>query len=431
LSERENPTMRKKISLLMAGVIVVTGSLLLLPACLKDRVTENYKLYTPVYALKSTVLANINGDPGTAISQTGQIYLKGSYIYLNEVNKGIHIIDNSNPSNPVQTAFLNIPGNLNIGIRNNILYADMYGDLLSIDISNIHQARVLGTLPGFFSGRNYAPGNEVIVNWTVKDTSFTVIPNGLTLLPLNGYVTYTGTAPALAEFASANATSEGSTGIAGSEAAMTLIGDYLYAIPEEHSLGVVQVTDSTQPNLLSSSFAGYDLETIFPIRNHLLLGSKEGVSVYSTDNPSQPTEAGEFKHGTACDPVIANSNYAFVTLRAGTACGGSANELDVLDAQDISNATQIASYPMTSPTGLCLDGSLLFVCDATVVKVFDASNPRSLQLLSSVPVKNPTDVIAANHVLLVVASAGLYQFDYTDPGHVTQLSYLPVNISKS
>ena len=423
--------MRKKISLLMAGVIVVTGSLLVIPGCLKDRVTENYKLYTPVYALKSTVLANINGDPGTAISQTGQIYIKGSYIYLNEVNKGIHIIDNSNPSNPVQTAFLNIPGNLNIGIRNNILYADMYGDLLSIDISNIHQAKVLGSLPGFFSGRNYAPGNEVIVNWAVKDTSFAVIPNGLTLLPLNGYVTYTGVAVPAAEFASASSAGQGSTGIAGSEAAMTLIGDYLYAIPEEHSLGVVQVTDSTQPNLISSSFAGYDLETIFPIQNNLLLGSKEGVFVYSISNPAQPAEVGEFKHGTACDPVIANASYAYVTLRAGTECGGSANELDVLDAQDISNCTQIAAFPMTSPTGLCLDGSLLFVCDASVVKVFDASNPRSLQLLSSVPVNHPTDVIAANHVMLVVASVGLYQFDYTDPSHVTQLSYLPVNISKS
>jgi hypothetical protein len=429
--------MRKKISLLLAGVCVVTGSLLLFPGCLKDRVTGSYKLYTPVYALKSTVLANINGDPGTAINQTGQIYIKGSYIFLNEVDKGIHIIDNSNPSNPVQTAFLSIPGNLNIGVRNNILYADMYADLLSIDISNIHQAKVLGSLQGFWEARSYAPPNEVIVSWSVKDTSFTVIPNGLTLLPqagyvgFGGYVTNPGAVNALAEFASASNASQGSTGMAGSEAVMTLIGDYLYAIPEEHSLGVVQVTDSTQPNLISSNMAGYDLETIFPIQDKLLLGSKEGVFVYSISNPSQPTEVGEFKHGTACDPVIANTNYAYVTLRAGDGCGGSANELDVLGAQDIVNATPIQSYPMTSPTGLCLDGSLLFVCDATVVKVFDASNPDNLQLLSSVPVNNPNDVIAFNHVLLVVAAGGLYQFDYTDPGHVKAISYLPVNNSKS
>jgi hypothetical protein len=162
-----------------------------------------------------------------------------------------------------------------------------------------------------------------------------------------------------------------------------------------------------------------------------LLGSKEGVYVYSISNPAQPEQVGEFTHGTACDPVIANSNYAFVTLHTGTDCGAAANELDILNAKDISNATLITSYPMTSPTGLCLDGSLLFVCDETVVKVFDVSNPDNLQLLSSVPVNNPNDVIAANHVMLVVAADGYYQFDYTDPSHVVKLSSLPVNNSKS
>jgi len=207
---------------------------------------------------------------------------------------------------------------------------------------------------------------------------------------------------------------------------MTLIGDYLYAIPEEHSLGIVQVTDSTNPTLIYSNFAGYDLETIFPIQDKLLLGSKEGVFVYSISNATQPTQVGEFTHGTACDPVIANTSYAYVTLRSGTSCGGAANELDVLNASDITNTALINTYPMTSPTGLCLDGSLLFVCDAAVVKVFDASNPDNLQLLSSVPVASPGDVIAGNHLMLVVAADGLYEFDYTDPSHVKALGNLPV-----
>jgi hypothetical protein len=419
--------MRKKISLLLAGLCAGIGCLLLLPGCLKDRVTESYKLYKPVYALKSTVLANINGNPGTAINQTGQIYTKGSYLYLNEVNVGIHIIDNSDPANPVQTAFLNIPGNLNIGIRNNILYADMYADLLAIDISNVHQTKVVGWLRNFFIGREYTTdSNEVIASWIVKDTSFKVIPNGLVVGPGSGMVTYPGAFVALAAAYSSNGGATTSIGTAGSEAAMTLIGDYLYAIPEEHSLGIVQVTDSTNPTLIYSNFAGYDLETIFPIQDKLLLGSKEGVFVYSISNATQPTQVGEFTHGTACDPVIANTSYAYVTLRSGTSCGGAANELDVLNASDITNTALINTYPMTSPTGLCLDGSLLFVCDAAVVKVFDASNPDNLQLLSSVPVASPGDVIAGNHLMLVVAADGLYEFDYTDPSHVKALGNLPV-----
>lgn len=140
---------------------------------------------------------------------------------------------------------------------------------------------------------------------------------------------------------------------------------------------------------------------------------------------------GEFKHGTACDPVIANSNYAYVTLHTGTYCGAADNELDILDAKDLSNTTLIKSYPMIKPSGLCLDGSLLFVCDETVVKVFDASNPDNLQLLSTVSVNQPNDVIASGHVLLVVGTDGLYEFDYTDPSHVAALSFLSINNSKS
>jgi len=418
----------------MFGMVVVTAGLLFLPGCLKDRVTESYQLYEPVYALKSTVLAGINGDPGTPISQLGQICVKGSFIYLNDINKGIHIIDNSDPAHPIQTAFLNIPGNLNIGIRNNILYADMYADVLSIDVSNVHQVKVLGMLRSFFTGRAFSSdSNYVVANWIVKDTSFTVVPQGFVLIPNTNYITYPSALPgafyALANAAAASSGTSGA-GTAGSEAVMVLVGDYLYAIPEEHSLGVVHVADSTNPTEVSYGMGGYDLETIFPIQDKLLLGSKEGVFVWSIGNPAAPVEVGEFKHGTACDPVIANTSYAFVTLHAGTECGGAANELDILHATDLSDVTLLKTYPMTSPTGLCLDGSLLFVCDASVVKIFDASNPDNLQLLSAVSVNLPNDVIAVNHVMIVVGADGLYQFDYTDPSHVAALSVLPINNSK-
>jgi hypothetical protein len=259
-----------------------------------------------------------------------------------------------------------------------------------------------------------------------------VTPAGLVAIPGTYYLT-TPAYFAAASSSLANNSTAASTGTAGSNAVMTLVGDYLYAIPEQHSLGIVHVADSTNPTQVAwtpPGLAGYDLETIFAIQDKLLLGSKEGVYVYSISDPAQPTQVGQFTHGTACDPVIANSSYAYVTLHSGTECGGAANELDILDAKDISNATMIKSYPMTSPTGLCLDGTLLFVCDQSVVKVFDASKPDYLQLLSTASVNQPSDVIAMNHVMMVVGTDGLYQFDYSDPGHLTALSTLPINYTK-
>lgn len=144
--------MRKSTSLLFLCLIAVTGNLLF-QGCLKDSVIKSYKIYTPVYSLKSSVLAAINGNPGQSVAQAGQIYIKGSFIYLNDVNKGIHIIDNSDPTHPTQKAFLDIPGNQNIAIRGNILYADMYADLLAIDISHPTQAKITGAMWNFFTSR--------------------------------------------------------------------------------------------------------------------------------------------------------------------------------------------------------------------------------------------------------------------------------------
>ena len=60
----------------------------------------------------------------------------GNYIFLNEVNKGVHIIDNSNPAKPSIKAFINIPGNVDIAVKGSTLYADLFADLVVVDISN-------------------------------------------------------------------------------------------------------------------------------------------------------------------------------------------------------------------------------------------------------------------------------------------------------
>jgi hypothetical protein len=419
--------MRNKTGLLAIGIVVALGGMLL-PGCLKDKVKKSYTVYTPVYTKRTTVISSINGDPGHALAKAGQIYIKDSYIYLNEPNSGIHVIDNGNPAHPVQVAFLNIPGNQNIGIRGNTLFADMWGDLLAIDISNVRQVKVIDTLLNAIPERNFSQNEYVITGWTKRDTTIDVDtrsgPQVYYDIPGTPFYSVSSNASAAA------ASSLGSTGTAGSTATMALVGDYLYVIPEAHSLNTINVSDPSKLALSSSIPAGFDIETIFPIRNRLLLGSKTGVYIFSLDNPSKPFSLGQFSHGRACDPVIADQNYAYVTLRSGTYCGGASNELDILNAQDLTQVSMLKTYPMTSPSGLGKDGSLLFICDGPEVKVFDASDPSNLRQLSSIQVTAAYDVIASNHVLLVASPAGLDQFDYSDPSHIVALSHLSISQSQ-
>jgi hypothetical protein len=406
-----------KKNLLLAACI--TAAAVLFSACSKDGGTKNTATYTiysnPVYESKADVLAAINGAANTAIQHAGKLYVKGNFIYLNDVNKGIHIIDNSNPSHPVQIAFLSIPGNLDIAIKNNILYADMFSDLLALDITNPRQVKLTKTLENFFIGRYYVngmvtnSGGKIAVSWDEKDT--TVAVNNTPF-------------PADMMFLSSQSKSASTPGIAGSMAGMIIMNDYLYAISEMHSLGIVDISNPSHPKLDSSFFAGFDLQTIYPFEDKLFLGSGIGMFMYDVSDPEHPASLGAFEHGTACDPVITDGEYAYVTLHSGSTCGGDINELDVIDVHDISNSTLVKTYNLSKPTGLCKDGNLLFVCDDNEVKIFDASNPASLVLLQQIQSNQPYDVIAANKKLIVVNADGISQYNYNDIFNIRLLSFI-------
>lgn len=401
----------------------------LLPSCFKDRLsqTQTYTITKPVYALKATVLAHINGDANRPIDTVGKVYEKGNYIYLNELNQGIHIIDNSDPTHPQQIAFINIPGNEDMAIHGNTLYADMGTDLLALDITDPRQVKLSGTIPALFTPMGYPYGyvdtSMVITGWIVKDT--TVPYNQPPYVCMNCMVL--GSNVSVPATYSQSSVSVSVNGTGGSSSKMTLIDDHLFVISESHTLGVVDVTNAARPALVKSFFAGLDLETIYPFQDKLFLGSLEGVYIYDVSDPANPTQEAQFTHGTACDPVIADGDYAYVTLHAGTSCGGSTNELDVIDVQNLLQPVLVSSYPMTAPTGLAKDGNMLFVCDGNAgVKVFDATEPYNLKLVTAIGQNTGYDVIAGSGRLLEVASQGLYQYDYTNPAAISRLSALPV-----
>ena len=212
--------------------------------------------------------------------------------------------------------------------------------------------------------------------------------------------------------------------MAGSMAGMVLMNDHLYAITEMHSLGIVDISNPSLPSLDSNFFAGYDLQTVFPFKGKLFLGSAVGMFMYDVTDPKHPVAAGEFSHGRACDPVIADDHYAYVTLHAGDGCGGDANELHVIDINNLQNAQLVKTYQMTKPTGLSKDDNLLFVCDDTEVKVYNAANPASLQLLKKIKSSGPYDIITGNNKAMIVCNDGLYQYDYSDLNNIRRLSFM-------
>jgi hypothetical protein len=399
---------------LLAGALF----LLPLPGCDKSNGAKRYAVYEPIYTSRADALAGINGNPAEVIDSAGKIYINGNYIFLSDIDKGIHVYDNRNPSHPVQVAFLSIPGNQDIVVKGNTLYADMYDALLAVDISDLRHVKVTRQLEHLFVMRGYVNGyrmpvDSVITGWTKK---YTETPSGY------GPCYWCGGPGDIIPLAFS---SSKSSGLAGSMAKIVLLNNHLYALAESHSLQIIDLDNADQPSTGPVIAAGFDLETIFPFQGKLFLGSSSGVYIYDVSSPDNPVAEGTFAHSRACDPVITDGDYAYVTLHSGSMCGGGFNELNVLNVKDLKSPTLVKTYTMSKPMGLSKDGDLLFVCDGPGVKVYRANNSGHLQYLKTIITSKAYDVIASNKHLLVTAEEGIYQYDYSRPG-MPLLSMLPV-----
>jgi hypothetical protein len=142
--------------------------------------TGTINAYVPVYA-NALDIAKISVEQPRTIQLPGKIYVYGNYIFQNDLNTGIHIIDYSNRSNPQKIAFINLPLNTDLAVKGNYLYANNYTDIVVFDISNPATPNLVKRISNVFQETNqkYPPFNNVafecpdasrgiVVNWELK-----------------------------------------------------------------------------------------------------------------------------------------------------------------------------------------------------------------------------------------------------------------------
>ena len=118
-----------------------------------NKPTVNYKVYgnKAIYMPVSMAKQFSYSPTAMPVINPGKIYVKGNYIYQAEQGKGIHIINNTNPSSATRVGFISIYGCTEISISGNLLYTNNLDDLLVIDVSdltNVHLVkRVVKTFP--------------------------------------------------------------------------------------------------------------------------------------------------------------------------------------------------------------------------------------------------------------------------------------------
>jgi hypothetical protein len=422
--------MKKKLPVEILSFVVAV--MLVLPtACVKDRCEQQhtYTYYEPVYKTKADVRANIKSNAPREISTPGKIYIKGDYIFLNEVDRGIHVINNSNPAQPQRIAFIDIPGNVDLAVKGNILYADLYTDLVAIDITDPSSAKLTKVVEGVFPYRYWGGGfagpasDMVVAEWVKRDTTVMQGCDQPNWWSGRGDLFFAGLNSAASPSSPA---SSSPIGTGGSMARFTIMNDRLYTVSYS-DLDVFNITNTRDPYHTGTINLGWNIETIYPFRDKLFIGSQSGMFIYHVVNPDAPAAAGKFEHVRSCDPVVADEHYAYVTLRSGTACQGFTNQLEIVRLNAITDPVLQKTYPMENPHGLSKDGNTLFICDgAAGLKIYDAANVMDLKKIGEIKDIDTYDVIAFNKIALVVARDGLYQYNYTDPHDIRLLSKITV-----
>ena len=215
-------------------------------------------------------------------------------------------------------------------------------------------------------------------------------------------------------------------GVGGSLARFTLSGDYLYML-DGGDLQTINVSSEHNPTAVHRNFIAWDIETIFPHKQNLFIGSTTGMHILSIASPESPTAVSTYQHVQSCDPVVVDDKYAYVTLRSGNSCQGLTNQLEVINIENLQSPYLLYTYPLSNPHGLGIDESTLFICDGNDgLKAFDAADVSKIDknMLAHYKDINAIDVIPLGDVLMMVGNDGIFQYDYSNPKEIKLLSQI-------
>lgn len=412
-----------------------------LSGCLEDDCDMTFKhaVYEPVYM---TVEELHNATKATAprpVVAPGKIYLKDAILLINELGEGVHVFDNKNPENPQPLVFINAPGNYDLSMNCDNLYLDSGTDMLVFDMSDPSSPflinRVENALPALAEFNGYVANSQgdVVIKWkqVIKEETYDCKTGVPQLWSQNQVDENFFVPPGNSNSRTINPASPGKSG---SMSRFAVLDDHMYVVsPRE--IKIFNVVNCESPNAVNAiryNQGGGDAEMITTLNDLLLVGASSGMSIYQATDPTNPTFLSNFSHVQACDPVVAQGEVAYVTLRNGSdqPCGTSwSNQLDVINIANPSRPRLLSSFPMHNPHGLGIDGNVLFVADGNSgLKVFDATHPHQVgdKPLATFSGMHGYDVIADGGNLLIVGEDGIAQYDYRNVKDIQLRSTIPV-----
>ncbi|MDL2241325.1 hypothetical protein LJB91_00260 [Bacteroidales bacterium OttesenSCG-928-L03] len=386
-----------------------------------------YKINEPIFVDKAEFRSAVQvTSQKKDLTTIGKMCYYEGYLFISDPGAGIHILDNTSPANPKLIAYIEVPGNYDITVCNQILYADAMMDLLWFDISNPSSPEFKGRIEDAFqcfaypeTGNDYycdweavsegQQNGKLVLGWTVGERTEKIQHGDWDDL-------YTDSGP----------NSVGSKGTTGSMSRFTLYDNYLYVVMN-YRMTIFDLSAETPVKREETTYLEWDVETIFSYKDNLFMGTPTGLLIYSVTDPLSPQYCSSIQHVYGCDPVVVENDIAYVTIHSGNSCGQDNNQLIIIDVSNVLAPKEIVSYAMTHPKGLGIDQGILFLCDDGL-KVFKAEDPQTIMAnrLAHYKGMDGYDVIPFNNILMMISDKGLYQYDYSNLNDIKFLSRIPI-----
>lgn len=125
-----------------------------------DDPPETVQGYVPIYADNETV-HDIKLEPAKSIVNPAKIFTYNQYLMVNIINEGFHVIDNSNPEVPRRLFFVKVPGNKDVAIKDGMIYADNYEDIIVFRINDSQEMELVKRLDNVMLNQEYPPERGV------------------------------------------------------------------------------------------------------------------------------------------------------------------------------------------------------------------------------------------------------------------------------
>lgn len=139
--------------------------------------------YEPILINKSDLASSVKFMSAQPLRNPAKIYRYGDYLFINELSEGVHVVFNANPAQPINLAFIAIPGCHDMAVEGAKLYANNSVDLLTIDMSDPSAPEVVGRIQDIFPeplppdldfipsayDKSNRPAGTIILSWVKAD----------------------------------------------------------------------------------------------------------------------------------------------------------------------------------------------------------------------------------------------------------------------